>query len=57
MFLLSGSDPIIVSVCSYGKLASEFLIEHAGKSQKRNQVQNKNKQRQVNERNKLLGKY
>lgn len=57
MFLLSDIDPIIVSVCSYGKLASEFLIEDAGKSQKRNQVQNKNKQRQVNERNKLLGKY
>jgi hypothetical protein len=34
-----------------------LVDEFDDKSQKRNLVQNKNKQRQINERNKMLGKY
>lgn len=57
MIVNCAATSIMCSVIRYAKEAEMLVIEHDGKPQKRNLVNNKNKQRQVNERNKLLGNY
>lgn len=57
MIVNCATTSIMCSVIRYAKEAKMLVIEHDGKPQKRNLVKNKNKQRQVNERNKLLGNY
>lgn len=57
MIVNCAATSIMCSVIRYTKEAEMLVIEHGGKPQKRNRVNNKNKQRQVNERNKLLGNY